>query len=233
MEALEGHPAPLRPEADLVEMPDSELVALARGGHLVAFSALMRKYNRRVFRAARSVLANDAAAEDSAQNAWLSAFERLASWDPDRGSFGTWLGAIAVNDALGQHRRAASRARTLDAIEAETADTSARPVSLPDGLAHRTEIRRLLESAVDALPDGLRQALVLRDVEELSGAEAAEILGVSELTVRLRLFRARRALRESLEAIVEEGVTGLYSFDGERCDRIVARVREALRVRML
>lgn len=218
-----------RPELELAEMHDTELVARARQGDLVAFSALMRKHNRRVFRAARSVLTNDAAAEDSAQNAWLSAFERLASWQPERGSFGTWLGAIAVNDALGQHRRAASRGRTLEALEADAAETSAGPVVLPDGLAHRTEVRRLLESAVDALPDGLRQALVLRDVEELSGAEAAEVLGVSELTVRLRLFRARRALRESLETIVEEGVTGLYSFDGQRCDRIVAAVRERLR----
>ncbi len=226
-----GPGAPLH--VDPNEPSDATLVARAREGDLGAFSGIMRRYNRRVFRAARSVLANDAAAEDSAQNTWLAAFERLGTWDPRRGALGTWLGAIAVHDALGQLRRAASRARTLGVVELEAERAGAGPLALPEGHAHRAELRRLLEAAVDGLPPDLRQALVLRDVEEMSGAEAAAVLGVTELTVRLRLFRARRALREALEAVVDEGVSSLFSFDGARCDRIVAAVTGALQERLV
>lgn len=220
--------APSEPNhvADLLTRTDAELVALAREGRLDAFAAIMRRYNRRVFRAARSVLTSDAAAEDAAQSTWLSAFERLDTWDPERGALGTWLGAIAVNDAIGQLRRSATRARAHGAVEleAESMGLTPRAEDSPDRHAFRAELRRHLEAAVDSLSPDLRQALVLRDIDEMSGAEAAAVLGVSELTVRLRLFRARRALRESLDAIVEDGVTELFSFDGERCDRIVARV---------
>lgn len=218
--------------ASTTETDDATLVARARAGDLDSFSAIMRRYNRRVFRAARSVVRSDAAAEDSAQNAWLAAFERLETWDPARGGLGTWLASIAVHDALGQHRRAASRARTLDGLAQAPNEHEGPRDTLPEAEAHRAELRKVLEAAVDALPDDLRQALVLRDVEELSGAEAAQILGVTELTVRLRLFRARRALRASLDDLVEDGVAQLFGFDGERCDRIVARVSARVRERL-
>jgi RNA polymerase sigma-70 factor (ECF subfamily) len=212
-----------QPTISQAEAPlsDAQIVASVLEGHTDRFELLMRRYNARVFRSARAVLRNDAAAEDAAQNAWLLAFRKLSQWDASRGAFGTWVGAIALHEAIGQHRRAPRESSDGDAPEPEADDDDP---SSPEARAFRTEARRIVEAAVDALPENLRTAFVLRDVEELSGAEAAALLGVTELTVRVRLFRARRALRDSMESLVHDGVNELFHFAGERCNRIVAAV---------
>lgn len=214
-----------------VSPTDADLVARVKMGEFDAFSGLMRRYNRRVFRAARSFLRDDMSAEDTAQNAWLSAYEKLGQFDPSRGAFGTWVATIAVHDAIGHLRKAATRGRTLDAQANEVqteADAETADLQSPEKVAFRNQARAYLEAAVDALPEDLRAVLVLRDVEELSGADAAHILGVSEIAVRVRLLRARRALRAAMESALEEDVADLFGFDGARCDRIVERVARAI-----
>lgn len=94
----------------------------------------------------------------------------------------------------------------------------------PERLAERQQIRRLLETQIDALPDDYRAVFMLRAVEELSVDETAGVLGIPQATVRSRLFRARSLLREALAAKIDLAYEEAFAFAGERCDRIVANV---------
>jgi len=94
----------------------------------------------------------------------------------------------------------------------------------PERLAARTEIRRVIEAAVDALPESFRTVFMLRAVEELSVAETAGSLGLAEETVKTRLHRARGLLKRALDPQVEAGAVGAFPFEGARCDRVVAAV---------
>lgn len=94
----------------------------------------------------------------------------------------------------------------------------------PEQLAQRAQIRRLMEERIDLLPDGFRTVFMLRAIEELSVQEVADALEIPEATVRTRFFRARSILRESLAQEMDSALTDAFSFDGERCDRIVAMV---------
>ncbi|MGF1465313.1 MAG: RNA polymerase sigma factor [Sandaracinaceae bacterium] len=204
-------------------LDDQAVVDHVLAGDLAAFEILMRRYNQRVYRAARAVLRDDAEAQDAAQQAWLAAYRHLGTW-ARRSAFPTWLLRIAVREA-GRRRRAPHRAR-LRLVESPQGEAN---VSSPEAEAARAHLRAILEDAIDALPATLRTVLVLRDVEELSGPETAEALGLSDAAVRVRLHRARRALRERLETILTDRIGEAYPFLGERCDQIVARVLRAVR----
>ena len=153
----------------------------------------------------------------------------------DGQALAAWLARIVANEALGRRRSAArvvsleehrARDRAGDDGESDTAVTS-EPVSDqpdPERLAASGELRRLLEAAVDALPDEFRAVFVLREVEGLSTAETAACLAIRPETVKTRLHRARRLLQESLGQRLLPLSPSLFRFDGERCDRIVARV---------
>lgn len=204
---------------------DAHVVADVLRGDRARFQALMQRHNRRVFRTTRSILRSDAEAEDAAQYAWLSAYQHLAQWD-GRARFSTWLTRIAINAAL-RCRRTDDRIGRLALLEDVAADMRA-PSPGPEGDLARVQARALIERAMDSLPEAFRVVLVLRDVEELSSAEAADTLGVTDEVVRVRLHRARRALRAQIEEEVDSGVGDIFPFDGARCDRIVALVMGAL-----
>jgi RNA polymerase sigma-70 factor (ECF subfamily) len=172
----------------------------------------VRRYNQRVFRTARAVLGSDADAEDAAQQAWLAIYVHLAQWS-GRGKFVSWALRIVVRNCL-RGRTWMSRQDELD--DEDTASLEA----TPEDEAHRLEMRRVLERAVDALAPSLRTVLVLADVEGLSGPEIAEAVGASEEAVRVRLHRARRSLRATFDGEARS----LYPFLGARCDAITARV---------
>ena len=97
----------------------------------------------------------------------------------------------------------------------------------PERMAMRAEVRRLMERRIDRLPDAFRTVFILRAVEEMSVEDVALALGLPEATVRTRLFRARSLLRESLSRDIDVAIGDAFSFDGQRCDRIVARVLAA------
>jgi RNA polymerase sigma-70 factor (ECF subfamily) len=98
------------------------------------------------------------------------------------------------------------------------------PGDRPEGLAMRDEIRRLMEARIDRLPDSYRTVFMLRAVQELSVSETAAMLQLAEATVRTRFFRARSLLREGLSRDLDLALGDAFSFDGTRCDRIVAHV---------
>jgi len=201
---------------------DEELVAAIRGGDTPAFEKLMRRYNQRLFRAARGLLRNDAEAEDVVQETFVRAFRHLEEFE-GRSSFATWLTRIAVNEALARLKRA----RRFESADNEQEGRTLRVESSrpgPEEEAGSHELRSLLTAAVDALPDELRSIFVMREVEGMSTLEAAEILQISSEAVRVRLHRARAALRQSVEKRLGKEVRGLFHFAGTRCDAMVERV---------
>src|SRR3954454_21506720 len=210
---------------------DADLVTRARRGDGSAFELIMRRHNRRLFRLARSLLPDDAEAEDVLQEAYLRAYTRLGEL-ADRQALAAWLARITVNEALGR-RRARARVVSLEDFRAAKAGTDDAddmdfgPVSDqpdPERLAASGELRRLLAAAVDALPEEFRTVFVLREVEGLSTAETAASLAIRPETVKTRLHRARRLLQERLSERLLPLSPSLFEFQGRRCDRVVAQV---------
>ncbi len=186
--------------------------------------ALMRKYNRTLFRTARAILRNDAEAEEAVQDAYLKAFRAMGEFRGDA-KMSTWLVRIVVNEALMRRRKLA---RGAEVVELNMDLHLASDEEAPEHAAARGQVRALLEGKIDALPDAYRAVFMLRGVEELSVEETAQALDLPEATVRTRFFRARGLLRESLSREIDRAFDKAFGFDGERCDRLVAGVLAAL-----
>ncbi|HMC14736.1 MAG TPA: RNA polymerase sigma factor [Albitalea sp.] len=211
---------------------DNALAARATLGDDLAFEAIMRRHNRLLFRTARSILKSDAETEDTLQEAYLSAWRALGSFRADA-KLSTWLVRIVVNEALGRLRRRSAQVipldTTIDVTDDETQNwLEGDPDLQPDRIAMRGEMRCLMESRIDMLPDAFRTVFMLRAVEEMAVDEIAAALQIPEATVRTRFFRARSLLRESLSRDVDLAIGDAFSFAGERCDRVVANVRARL-----
>ncbi|HEY7945323.1 MAG TPA: RNA polymerase sigma factor [Casimicrobiaceae bacterium] len=204
-----------------------------------AFVLLMRRHNQMLYRISRSILRDDADAEDAVQEAYLAAFRGITGF---RGGsrLSTWLARIVINESYGRLRKRKRAGvvlpfdpqldpRMLGERDAEEGDMTDTRSEQPDDAAMRAEVRRLLESKIDALPDQFRTAFILREVEEMSVEEAAACLDVPAATVRSRAFRARALLREAMAREVDVATVHAFGFAGERCDRIVARVLERWR----
>ncbi|MBA5689042.1 RNA polymerase sigma factor [Rugamonas apoptosis] len=206
---------------------DAELAHRVAAGEREAFTVLMRRHNRSLYRAARSILRDDAEAEDALQDAYLLAFGAIGQYRADA-KLGTWLTRIVVNEALARARRGRRRAEVIQldgmAEPGEEQDMSNGERESPENAAMRAQMRLLLEQSIDQLPDAFRTVFVLRAVEEMSGEEVAACLGIPEATVRSRFFRARSLLRAALAQRVDVALEDAFAFDGERCDRIVAGV---------
>jgi RNA polymerase sigma-70 factor (ECF subfamily) len=211
-----------------LNLPDAELVTAARQFDTRAFEALMRRYNRRLFRTARSVLHEESAAEDAVQEAYIRAFVNIAQYEPT-GSFAAWLTRITINEALMLRRRQLRQPVSLEDLSAAGDDAYADPQTLnPDDESDETSARQLLERALDRLPCAFRTVFVLREVEQLSVAETAASLGINAATVKTRLHRARNRLRTELTRKLRHEQIKLFDFGGDQCDRIVARVLDQL-----
>lgn len=201
---------------------DTALVAGVLAGRTEAFERLMRLHNRQLFRVARSILRDDAEAEDAVQEGYLSAYGALAGFN-GQSSLATWLTRIVANEALARLRRRSRRADMSDDA-AEPEQQPAPAAETPEALALRRELRRLIEASVDRLPDGCRAVFMLRAVQELSVEETAACLGMSQPAVKTSLFRARALLRQSIGREIGPALDDLFAFDGARCDRLVAGV---------
>jgi RNA polymerase sigma-70 factor, ECF subfamily len=216
--------------ADAPALSDSRLVERVRAGDAAAFELIMRRHNRRLFRLARSVLRNAAEAEDVVQETYVRAFAKLDDFKGPDG-FPAWLARIAYNEALGRARGAERVVSLHDYVSDGDGDGDARhletmtsPHPDPERLTGYGELRRMLEDAIDALPDDFRAVFVLRAVEGMSVAETAAALSIPPETVKTRLHRARRRLQEALGARFEALMPAAFEFGGARCDRIVAAV---------
>jgi RNA polymerase sigma factor (sigma-70 family) len=212
-------------------LPEPELVALAKAGDGLAFRVIMQRCNQRLFRVARAVLRDEAEAEDVLQEAYARAFAAIAEFRGEA-AIATWLTRIVLNEA---HGRLRARRPTMEVEAIEAAQESARILAFPgraednpEADAARAQVRRLLEGAVDELPEPFRLVFILREVEELSVEETAAHLGLAPATVKTRLHRARRRLRDALDAQLADVMVGAYPFLGARCERITEAVLRRL-----
>lgn len=210
---------------DYAALPEAELVALAQHGHRDAFAAIMQRCNQRLFRVARGVVGDDVEAEDVVQEAYVRAFARLDSFRGESAIL-TWLTRITLNEARERLRR---RRPTVDVDTIDEAVGTGRLIQFPAAMTPeentaRAEIRRLLERAVDELPEPFRVVFILRDVEDCSIEETAATLGLAPATVKTRLHRARRLLRQTLEAKLASTTAEAFPFLGARCAAITERV---------
>lgn len=205
------------------EDPDAAVVRQVLDGQTAQFELLMRRYNERVYRAARAIVRDDDEAEDVMQQAYVNAFLHLRQFS-GAARFSTWLTRIAIHEALARVRRAGRYTPFDDQVStAEMPMTRSFPLD-PERQAFTGELRGLLEWAIDTLADGMRETFVLRDVEGLSTAEVANLLGVSDDVVKTRLSRARAALRDRLLERTGAVAADAFRFERPRCDRVVASV---------
>lgn len=217
-------PPMLRP---VERLADTELITLILAGDRHALEALMRLHNRALYRTARAILRDEAEAEDAVQEAYLQAFRALGTFRGES-KLSTWLVRITANEALMRRRRNA-KATAAAAVDVEP-DSLESDEPGPESDAQRAEMRRLLETRIDALPDSYRAVFMLRALEELSVEETAGVLGIPEATVRTRYFRARGLLRQSMASDVDMTLEDAFAFAGLRCDRIVREVFAKLQV---
>jgi RNA polymerase sigma-70 factor (ECF subfamily) len=211
--------------------PRDDDLAIARriaAGDRAAFIELMRRHNRRLYRLARATLRDDAEAEDALQEAYLAAYRSIAKFRGDA-NLATWLSRLVLNECLGRLRKSARRQNVIPMVagEDDMATTTPDVREVPEQAFARAQMRTLIERKLDALPEDFRTVFVLRAVEELSVEETAACLGIPEATVRSRHFRARSLLRETIARDLDIAERDVFDFDGERCDRIVARVLAA------
>ena len=220
---------------DLRNVGDAELARLCAARDPAAIRHVIAANNQRLFRTAWSILKNRAEAEEAVQAAYLSAFANMGTFE-GRSALSTWLTRIVVNEALGR-RRAEQRRRqhleeegvaVMDAYRENLMRGSA--AESPDAALAREQIRRRLEEAVAELPEVFRTVFVLREVEGLSSEETADALGVPVATVKTRLLRGRRRLRQMLAPEIGNVLSGAFPFAGADCAAMTERVMTALKL---
>jgi RNA polymerase sigma-70 factor, ECF subfamily len=215
-----------------VPSDDAELVRRARARDSAAFRTIMERHNRRLYRIARSILRNDSEAEDAVQEAYVNALTHLGGFRGDS-SLATWLSRITMNEALGRLRRKRS-AMDLETFEAQR--TEAQIIKFPQTVTsddpERTmaqrEILQLVERATDNLPDIFRIVFMTRVIEGMSVEETAGLLGLQPETVKTRLHRARRLVREELDKQIGPVLMDAFPFAGRRCERMTNAVLQRL-----
>ena len=216
--------------APIAALPDEEIVRRVRAGDSALFEILMRRHNQRVYRVVRAVLKDEADVEDVMQQAYINAFTHLHQFE-DRSQFSTWLIRIALHEAFGR-RRKMQRAETttarnrsgVDDDRGEFMETLTSPEADPERRAYAQELHRVLEAAVDTLPEGYRTVFMLRDIEGLSTSETGQGLGLGDEAVKTRLHRARAMIRRAVTARIGEVAPGAFQFHAPRCDRVVSAV---------
>lgn len=199
-----------------------------------AIRTIIRRHNRRLYRLARSILRDEGDAEDAMQEAYIRAFTHLGEFRGEA-ALETWLGRIVINEALGRLRR---RRPTVELDALETNALAVAPAMLqflpasagrdPERATAQRQIQTLLERAIDRLPPDFRIVLMARVVEEMSVDETAKLLGLKPETVKTRLHRARRLLRQAVEKEAGPILQGAFPFEDPRCERVADHVVRSL-----
>ncbi len=208
------------------EMRISEIISQVLAGRTALFELIMRRYNNRLFRIARSICQNDDEAMDVVQDSWINIYHALGNFEGED-KFPSWISKVTKNTAL-MHLRKTKRARQMSEYEDDKISPINRLIEQPENRQAQGELKQTLASAIELLPMHYRLVFVLRAVQELSTKETAASLEISEDVVKQRYLRAKRMLRDHLDSKLEQSAAGLYEFAGERCDRIVANVLEAI-----
>lgn len=221
----QARPLPATP----ITPAEADLIRRAVAREAPAIRDIMQTYNQRLFRLVRGILRNDADAEDALQDAWIRALTALDGFQGDA-ALATWLSRIAINTALMRLRAARRQKRQApaNAQEAAVIPFPHSPSPDPERIMAQQQILQIVEAAADDLPDGLRLVFIARVIEGLSQAETAAVLDLPEATVKTRLHRARRQIRNHVEARIGPVVLEAFPFAGRRC----ARMTEAVLARL-
>jgi RNA polymerase sigma-70 factor (ECF subfamily) len=202
---------------------EAHLVARAAARDAAAIRAIICKHNQRLYRMARSILRDDALAEDALQSGYLKAFRSISEFR-GQSSLATWLTRIVINEALALTR---SRKPTVQA-EGDRALIGGTVIPFPstataidpERAMAQSQIQAAVERAIDKMPDDFRTVLVARALEEMSVEETADLLGLKLETVKTRLHRARRLLRDAVEKEIGPVILNAFPFAGRRCERL-------------
>lgn len=203
---------------------DEDVLERVLAGETALYEVVMRRYNARLYRAVRAILGNDRDVEDVMQDAYIRAFQHLAQFE-GRSNFSTWLTRIAVHEALAR-RHKAKRIEEWDAMSEKRRGTisATRDTSDPETEMAASEVNRLVELAIESLPETYRAVVMLRDVEQMSTSETAECLSITEDNVKVRLHRGHAMLRKEIYARAGISAKEAFPFHAPRCDRVVAGV---------
>lgn len=217
---------------------DEELVHFAKTGSEQAVRILIKRHNQRLFRIARGIVRDDAEAEDVVQETYVRGFTQLASFR-EESNITTWLTRIALNEAYSRLRKAKRKVELSEIDNLSGPDrgqilmypTSPKS-SNPEGEVARRQLRDVLEKAVDKLPGSFRMAFILRDIEGLSTDQTATYLSIKPETVKTRLHRARKIMRQEIESELSPYISELFPFDGARCahmaDKVIQRLQSKI-----
>ena len=230
-------------------LTDEEVVARVLAGEVGLFEVLMRRHNQRLYRVTRTIVRDEAEAEDVMQETYVWAFAALSQFE-GRARWATWVTRIAVNEALARVRR---RGRFVRGNVESIAEVGPDGVGAgdfmedgsmiephgqgdlgsggPEAATAARELSAHVEQAIDELSEAYRTVFVLREVEELSTAETAACLDISEELVKVRLHRARVELRSILDTRLGAATREVFNFHASRCNRIVAAVFTRLGVK--
>jgi len=206
---------------------DIDVIRRVLDGEVNAFEVIMRRYNQRLYRIARSILKDEHEAMDAVQDAYIKIYYQLDTFKGPDG-FASWLSRITSNEALMRLRKLHRINYTLDDPMHNDYDEPAHDAQPLDLIAEE-QLRHMLEQAVDQLPVGNRCVYMMRAVQQLSTRETAQSLDVTEEVVKTRYLRAKRLLQKIFEGHVEKTGLGLHEFDGNRCDSIVLTVMTELK----
>jgi RNA polymerase sigma-70 factor (ECF subfamily) len=200
--------SPNRLPSTIVREDEHLLVAAARAGDAAAFEELVTRYEGKIFRLTRNITGNHEDAEDAMQDAFLNAYAHLPDFHGDS-RFYTWLVRIAANEALMRLRKRRPNQFSLDEPIEGDADLFPRELEdwgpTPEQKYAQTEMHDIVGEVIEALKPEFRIVFLLRDLEELSTQETAELLGISVPAVKSRLLRARLKLREKLNRHFRQG----------------------------
>lgn len=210
------------------DVSDESLVEQVKQGDVNAYGRIMRRYNQRLYRVARCIVKNDADALDVVQEAHIKAYTKINEFRGES-RFASWLAVITRNEAL-MYLRKTSKEVTMSGNDADIIDFS-RALDMscnsslgPESLFEKKQLRALINEHVDQLPADFRVVFVLRAVEQFSIQETADLLDVKPETVKTRLFRAKRMLRDQIQSTLDQAGLHVYEVGGIHCDKIIETV---------
>lgn len=216
------------------ETTDAEIIARIKSEGFRAYGELVKRYNQRLFRIARSIITNDATAMDIVQEAHIKAYTELASFK-GTGSFAAWLAGITRNEALmhlRKHKREVmmtdEQHNKLETGHIKNLHTQSHRQSQPDDLFQNRQMQTLINKNLDKLSEKFRSVFVLRAVEQFSTKETAQILKINELTVKTRFFRAKRFLKNEIQNYLDASDLKIYEFGNKKCDLVLFNVLTAI-----
>jgi|ERR1035437_1497195 RNA polymerase sigma-70 factor (ECF subfamily) len=199
-------------------LTDEEIIGQVLEGNKNMFGQLIKRYNQRLYRIIRAYGINDSDCDDIMQVSYIKAYKNLDTFQY-KSKFSTWLIRILINECLAYLRKRKIQEGTLSLVnnfeEGRYSNSS-------ESDFIKEEIKMILEKAIEEIPEKYRVVFMMKEIEELSGRETADILGLSETNVRVLLFRAKEMLKIDLKNKL--GEKEVFQFGNERCEKLAERV---------